>query len=238
MNKFLIFTGIGDISYECFSWLNEKSSVYDRACFYYGDDEGTENLLKSKNSEYYFKRKGMIWENFAKLYDKFSHYDYVLIVDSDLHLDKDKIEETFIRSSKNNWTAVQWSRDPNSFGAFMEHFATKGSGVRESNFIEMGFMMLRKDVLQSLVSKWNELDLTYSTGIGMILSNIAIHEGYLPFHIIDDYAFYNPSIEDKGRREIDFVLNNKVIDRLRELRKVMRKDEDYWQFNLRKIVVK
>jgi len=57
------------------------------------------------------------------------------------------------------------------------------------------------------------------------------------FTFLDDYAFYNPSKKDKGRREINFILKNKLVDRLKGLREIMSKDEDYWKFRISDIKI-
>jgi len=227
--NFLIFTSIGDISHQCFSWLENRSNVYDRACVYFGENPEISKAIRSKSPEYYYESKGMVWKNFADRYEDFKDYDYVLVVDSDLSISPVDIEKTFLIASKNNWTACQWSRDEDSFGVFTEIYSSQGSGTRETNFIEMLFMMIRKDVLKDLVEKWREMDLEYSTGIDLILSNIAIHNGYNPFYVIDDFYFYNPSPQDKnGSREIDQIADH--FQRTEKLFIAMKSNKHYWVF--------
>jgi hypothetical protein len=231
MKKFLIFTGIGDRDHQCFSWLDTASDVYDRACFHYGDSESVSDLIKSKKPEYYYKCKGEIWKNFVSLYEQFSEYDYVLIVDSDLELDVDHLTKTFIMAEQNNWTACQWSRDGDSHGAFVKPYTTKKTGVRETNFVEMIFMLLRKDVLFSLVDQWRNMNLTYSDGVDFVLTNLAIHNKWLPFHVIDDFCFYNPHPHNKGGvREIDHASNTTFEIRIKQLHDIMQSNPKYWRF--------
>ena len=221
--KFLIFTGMGDYDHDLCSWLDYKSDVYDRAVFYYGSNNKIYDQILEKNTEYFFKRKGMIWENFAYHYRYFKDYDYVLVVDSDLKMNSKDLEDTFKIAESNNWPACQWSRDKNSYGNFVplyiQHLDKK---IRTTNFIEMLFMMIRKDLCKNLVKHWNELDLQYATGIDFLLSNVALWNKNLPFYIVDKYKFYNPHPKDKKNgREINSVTKTDGVIRMKKLASIM-----------------
>jgi len=107
MNKkdFLIFTGVGDNEDHYQSWALNKSEVFDRALFYYGENEERYTKILSNNTEHCFKKPGMIWSNFVHNYINFSNYSYVLVVDSDLRLNPKDLELTFQLAKENNWTA-------------------------------------------------------------------------------------------------------------------------------------
>lgn len=228
MNNFLIFTGVGNVSDDYLSWAKEPSNIYDRAINYY-----KENNNQNLTVEYTFKNKGMIWENFVKNYHMFKNYKYVLIVDSDIKLNPKQIEETFLMAESNNWPACQWSRDPKSFGYYVEKYKQNtNTEVRKTNFIEMNFMMIRKDVLEDLVLEWNTLNLKWSTGIDLILSNLALTKNYLPFYILDRYTFYNPWPNEKSKgREIDGVTETDTKNRLKPVLDIMNKNPQKYKIN-------
>jgi hypothetical protein len=228
LKEFLIFSGVGDNENQWQSWCN-RSNLYDSVVFYYGDDVKRFNEIKTINPSC-FKSKGMIWGNFAENYNKFKHYKYILIVDSDLDLSPLHLEDTFKRAKNNNWPACQWSRDKNSYGYFNKiYIQNKNILTSKTNFIEMLFMMINQELISELVEKWNQLELKYSTGIDFMLSNIALNSNKLPFYITHKYYFYNPSPSDKGRREIDCVLNTTFEERTKKLFKIMDQDKGYWR---------
>lgn len=232
--KFLIFTGIGDNHQgEFLSWASEESNLYDRAVNYYGDSESFFVQVKEMKTEYTFKGKGEIWVNFAKNYDLFRSYEYVLVVDSDLFLKKNDIEDTFLMAYNNKWTACQWSRHENSHGIFVPLYKQMpNSTTRMTNFIEMCFMMVSKDLLSLLVKKYNELNLEWGEGIDFILSNVALENKLLPFYIIDKYSFYNPHpFEKPNGREIDFGTNSITSSRLKQINEIMNSNRQYFRIN-------
>lgn len=207
--NFLVFTGVGDYENQYQSWALNKSDIFDRAVFYYGNKEERYKKILSHNTEYCYKKPGMVWSNFVFNYQEFNNYDYVLVVDSDLHLNSKDLEATFQLSKENNWSACQWSRDEKSYGWFVPLYVQdKSKKYKQTNFIEMLFLMLRKDVCSDLVSEYKRLQLEYSTGIDLLLSNIALEKSYFPFYIINEYKFYNPHPhEKKNGREVDSVTN-------------------------------
>jgi hypothetical protein len=207
MKNFLIFTGVGDYENQYQSWALNKSNIFDRAIFYYGNNEERYKQILSHNTEYCYKKPGMIWSNFVFNYQEFNNYDYVLVVDSDLHLNPNDLEATFQLAKENNWSACQWSRDEKSYGWFVPLYVQdKSKKYKQTNFIEMLFLMLRKDVCNDLVSEYKRLQLEYSTGIDLLLSNVALEKNYLPFYIVDEYKFYNPWPHDKKNgREVDVI---------------------------------
>lgn len=237
--KFLIFTGVGDNENQFFSWAKNFSDVFDRALNYYGEDKKRLNEISKCNSEFIFHSKGMIWENFVKNYELFKYYDYVLIVDSDLELDPKQLEETFKMAEKNNWPACQWSRDVESYGVFVKHcIQNKNSVYRKTNYIEMLFMMIRRDLLKKLIDEWLTLDLKWSTGVCLVLSNIALHNKLLPFYLIDKFKFYNPHPHEKiNGREIDYTLDVSGTERLHDLLKIMSNDPNKYRITINNIQV-
>jgi hypothetical protein len=67
-------------------------------------------------------------------------------------------------------------------------------------------MLLRKDLLKELVMHFKKINLTYSTGVDILLMNIVFRKKYKPFLILDDYQIYNPWPKDKGGvREINLL---------------------------------
>lgn len=229
--KFLIFSGVGDNENQFISWAGNRSDIYDRAFFYYGSDPIRKNELTSMEPEYFFELKGMIWENFCKLYkDFFSSYEYVLIVDSDLHVPQKNIENTFIFFDKKQYYAGTWSRSGKDFGHFVPFFSInkKKRPVSKSNFIEMLFMLVKKELIELTIEKWSELNLKYSTGIDIVLSNVANNNGMLPFVVLNFYEIYNPHPEEKLQgRELDRVneIEFGYFDRFDKLNQVLENDE-------------
>ena len=234
MKKYLIFSGVGDSSDEFLSWCTHKSDIYDRAIFYYGDDKEKYNKLQDLDTEYIYKSKGMIWQNFAKKYNFFKDkdYDYVLLVDSDLDLNYKDLEDTFKIAHSNNWSMCQWSRDPAGYGFFNDLYSNNKGKYSKTNYIENLFVLIRKDFLELSVKKWNELNLEWSTGADFIIANVGLNNKMLPYYILNDYTFYNPHPHDKKNgREIDVVTNTNYFQRTEKLRKIMSDDPKYYRIN-------
>jgi hypothetical protein len=230
MKKYLIYSGAGDHESQWLSWAENESSVYDRAMNFYGDDENAYEKIQSLNLFFTTKSKGTIFTNFANHYEHFKDYEYVLLVDSDLIVKPSEIEEAFERANRNQWSACTFSRDGNDYGFFAKFFETTGKGVRECNFFEMGFTLVRQDLLKLLIDKWFELELEYSDGVDLMLSNVAYNNDMLPFYVIDDYTFYNPHPHEKvNSREIDSATKTTWYDRQKKLITYMIKDSKYWR---------
>tara|TARA_E500000178_G_C16977757_1_gene734226 strand:+ start:225 stop:1712 length:1488 start_codon:yes stop_codon:yes gene_type:complete len=230
MKKYLIYSGAGDHEEQWLSWAENESSVYDRAMNFYGDDEQVYEKIQSLNLTFTAKGKGTIFTNFANHYEHFKDYEYVLLVDSDLVVKPSEIEEAFERANRNQWSACTFSRDGNDYGFFAKFYQTTGSGIRICNYFEMGFTIVRQDLLKLLIDKWFELELEYSDGIDLIMSNVAHNNNMLPFYVIDDYTFYNPHpTEKKNSREIDAVTQTTWYDRQKKLIEHMLQDPEYWR---------
>ena len=230
MKKYLIYSGAGDHESQWLSWAENESSVYDRAMNFYGDDEKVYEKIQSLNLTFTAKGKGTIFTNFANHYEHFKDYEYVLLVDSDLIVKPNEIEEAFERANTNQWSACTFSRDGNDYGFFAKFFETTGKGVRECNFFEMGFTIVRQDLLKLLIDKWFELELEYSDGVDLMLSNVAYNNDMLPFYVIDDYTFYNPHPHEKvNSREIDSATKTTWYDRQKKLITHMIDDPKYWR---------
>lgn len=214
MKKYLIFTGVGDISDEYLSWANYKSKIYDRAVNYY-DTQNYQKVL-NLNCEYTFKNKGMIWNNFVLNYHLFKDYDYVLIVDSDLIINPQSIEETFFVCDKKKWTNCAWAHAEGSWGINLDMFKQKKkSKWRKFNYLEMHFMMLRKDLCKLAVEFWKKHELKFSTGVDYVISYLAHKHDMLPFYIYDKYCFFNPT--SKSKRKISDFFNYSYDDRVFQL---------------------
>lgn len=230
MKKYLIYSGVGNHEMQWLSWAENESSIYDRAINFYGDDDKVYEKIQSLNLLFTSKCKGTIFKNFADNYKNFKDYEYVLLVDSDLVVNPNEIEEAFERANRNQWSACTFSRDGNDYGFFAKFYQTTGSGIRTCNYFEMGFTIVRQDLLKLLIDKWFELKLEYSDGIDLIMSNIAYNNNMLPFYVIDDYTFYNPHpTEKKNSREIDTVTKTTWYDRQKKLMEHMLKDPEYWR---------
>ena len=234
--NFLVFSGVGDNGNQYLSWAKNKSNIFDRCVFYYGENLEEYKKILEYNFEYIFMKKGMIWSNFADKYNSFDFqkYKYILIIDSDLEINQKDLEDTFELAQLNNWSACQWSRDEKSFGYYVNIYKQdKNKNFRKTNFIEMLFMMIRKDLVEDLVKEWFELKLDYATGIDLVLSNIALRTKKLPFYIVDKYKFYNPWPENKNNiREIDTITNSNTEIRLSKLHCIIKNDrKKYRIFN-------
>lgn len=227
--KFLIFSGVGDNENHFFSWYENKSNIYDRAIFYYGDKKQRKEEVLKNDPEYFFELKGMIWSNFVKLYEKhFIDYEYVLIVDSDIVVPQKDIENTFFLFQKKQYYAGTWSRSGNDFGYFVPFFSMfkKTRAVSKSNFIEMLFMIIKKELIELTIEKWLTLNLDHSTGIDLVLSNVAYNNNMLPFHVINFYEIYNPFPEEKPMgREIERILDIPQSKRIEIIDNLLEKDE-------------
>lgn len=228
MNKdLLIFTGAGDNEDHFLSWAETTDTRFDRAVNYYGTDEQRTDFLRSKQFEFFYHTKGMIWENFYKNFHQYDGYSYYLIVDSDLLLDVENIGKSldYMRTNKIHGSA--WSRTDDSYGYFTPLFLSRkiSEDVYYSNWIEMCFMLLSNELTAKTVNKWRELELSWSTGIDFIVANTAAENTMLPFSIFNNCLFRNlHPCEKKNGREIDIITNSTVEDRLADILAMIEAD--------------
>lgn len=218
--KLLIFTGVGDNEDQFLSWAYKHNYTFDRAVNYYGHNLERLNLLKSKEIEFIYQNKGMIWENFYQHFKDYSNYDYYLIVDSDLSLNPDHIEISLDYVMQNNVHGATWSRTADSCGYFTPLFLSRETDNTTycSNWMEMSFMLMSHRLTEKTIDKWKELDLTWSTGIDHVVSNVAAENNLLPFRIFNNFLFRNPHpSEKKNGREIDYITNSNTEQRLSEV---------------------
>lgn len=225
MNKqLLIFTGVGDNEDHYLSWAFRPNPFFDRALNYYGTSDIRSTEIKKSNPEYYFQHSGMIWENFHKNFNTFNNYEYYLLVDSDLSLNPSDIEKSLEYVLKNKIDGLTWSRTTDSYGYFTPIFLQRNID-REfyySNWIEMCFMMLSNRLTHETVKQWSTLDLSWSTGIDFVVSNVALWNNMLPFQVLNNLQFRNiPPIEKKNGREIDFITNSTTEERLSKILSLM-----------------
>lgn len=236
MKEFLIFSGVGDVDKQYLSWAKDKSELYDRAINYYGDSEEEYSKLNQIDPEFLFKTKGMVFNCFAEQYHLFNQYKYILVCDGDLVIPPRNIENTLKLAKNNNWAACTWGREQHDYSDHLELKSVK-TGIRKSNFIEMTFMLIRKDLLDLLVDEWNKLDLQYSTGVDLVLANVAYHAKILPFYIVDDYRIYNPHPhEKKDGRELHKCAPSLYEDRMHKLIKIIKSNPEHWK-SLKRLVV-
>lgn len=229
MKKFLVFTGVGDVSDQYLSWASTKSDLYDRAINYFG--EKNYQTVLDLNCEYSFNNKGMIWNNFVANYELFKDYEYVLVVDSDLELNPTHIEETFTIAKYRNWSQCGWSHTENSKSININVYKQVPKGRwRKTNFIEMHFMMLRQDLCKLAVDFWNLHNIEWSTGIDILMTHLAYKNDMMPFYIFDKYSIYNPWPTDKNN-----VILNEIVDlhnvrfdkRIAQLNNILKNDTWY-----------
>lgn len=229
MNKdLLIFTGAGDNEDHFLSWAGKPNIRFDRAINYYGVNEDRLDFLRSKKFEFFYQGKGMIWENFYKNFNQYNDYNYYLIVDSDLFLHVENIEKSLNYMKANGVHGSTWSRSNDSFGYFTPLFLSRKiqHEVYYSNWMEMCFMFMSKDLTTKTVLKWRELGLSWSTGIDFVVANTAAENNMLPFRIFNSYTFRNlHPYEKKNGREIDIITNSTVDVRLSDILAMIEGDK-------------
>lgn len=223
----LIFTGAGDNEDHFLSWAERADSRFDRAVNYYGTNEQRTDFLRSKEFEFFYNSKGMIWENFYKNFHQYDGYRYYLIVDSDLFLDVGNIKKSLDFMKANKIHGSTWSRTADSYGYFTPLFLPRKiqEEVYYSNWIEMCFMFLSKELTVKSVDKWRELRLSWSTGIDFVVANTAAENTMLPFSVFNIFCFKNlHPFEKKNGREIDIITNSTVEDRLASILAMIESD--------------
>lgn len=105
MNKYLLFSSIGNSSKHNM-WLESKNRIYDIVLCYYGDDDTYYKNLEEKSSSDFkvYRNKGFKWPNFYKYIQTMdiNKYNYVWIPDDDLEIKGDLINEMFLTLEKNS----------------------------------------------------------------------------------------------------------------------------------------
>lgn len=226
--KLLIFTGVGDHEDHFLSWAKNQNFKFDRALNYYGTDETRLNQIQDYQPEFFYSNTGEIWTNFCRNFQDYDDYDYYLIVDSDLILDPSHLEETLSYVIDHGVNGSTWSRSKDSYGYFTPLFLPRqiNSPIYFSNWIEMCFMLLTKDLVKKTMKKWGELDLQWCGGIDFVVSNIALENDMLPFVIFNNYLFRNvPPSEKANGREIDHATNSTVSERLFRVMDLIENDD-------------
>lgn len=98
MNKYLIFSSIGDNSVHD-HWLSTENREFDIVLAYFGNNDEYYNKIAKNNSDNFtiYKKKGFKWPNFNDYISNndVSQYKYIWIPDDDIELDGDKINEMF-----------------------------------------------------------------------------------------------------------------------------------------------
>lgn len=235
----LIFTGAGDNEDHFLSWAERADSRFDRAVNYYGTNEQRIDFLRSKEFEFFYNSKGMIWENFYKNFHLYDGYSYYLIVDSDLLLDVGNIKKSLDFMKANKIHGSTWSRTADSYGYFTPLFLPRKiqEEVYYSNWIEMCFMFLSNQLTTKTVDKWRKLGLSWSTGIDFVVANTAAENNMMPFRIFNNYIFRNlHPHEKKNGREIDHVTGSDTKQRLKEIFQKME-NNDFFQIQPKDILV-
>lgn len=223
----LIFTGAGDNEDHFLSWAKKTDSRFDRAINYYGTDRQRTDFLRSKEFEFFYNSKGMIWENFYKNFHQYDGYSYYLIVDSDLFLDVENIKKSLDYMKANKIHGSTWSRTADSYGYFTPIFLPRKiqEEVYYSNWIEMCFMFLSNELTTKTVDKWRQLGLAWSTGIDFVVANVAAENHMLPFEIFNRCLFKNlHPHEKKNGREIDIITSSTTEERLMDIFHYMQCD--------------
>ena len=230
---YLIFTSAGDSVDAFFSWMDVpiNKRVYNTAVVYYGNNDARWEQIKN-SADYSWRHDGFVWTNYVKHRQELTGYKHSLIIDDDLKLEVSQINETFNFARKNNTTGLQYSKDKKSWGVFTMFHQQKGIEYRECNYIEQCFMVIRDDLLQSLVDKWEKFGLEHVTGVDIVLSNLALEKGMLPFITLDKYKYYNPHPHDKPRgREIaaGYKVADAFTNRVAKFETVVKKNPGFFK---------
>lgn len=243
MKDFVIFTGVGD-DIQYLSWAKDPNPFFDRAINVYKNSNEVVSSVKKLNPEIFLNQAGEIWNVLIDNYSLIKNYKYVLIVDSDLYLPPDDILKTFLKAKNLNWTGCQWSRDPATFCGnpkIVSKWFTKNQGIRETNFIEMIFMLVRQDLLKLAVDKWSQFNLKFSFGCDIVLANVANTHEMLPFYVLDEFKFYNPHPHEKKIKErvIDNELGSSIKERGKHFKEnALEKDKEFFQINWKNAYVR
>jgi hypothetical protein len=213
MNKFLVFSSVGDSSDAFYSWLG-KNKKYDTAVVYYGDNDETWQRIKSL-SKYSFRHKGHIFSSLVKHFSPMPKYQYYLIVDDDIEMNPEQILNTFFIMDKKKYDACAWTRDKESHGFFKYAITSKANKIWSVNFLEQCQIFISKQLLVGFIEfvKKSKLE-NLITGWDILLSNFSMHTKQNNFRLIDFYVYHNPHPKEKktGSREIDRD-NNGFLER-------------------------
>lgn len=153
MNKFLIYSSIGN-SYDkaLLSWF-KNDRKYDIIFVYYGNDNDRLEYLK-KYCDYIFSNKGSKYQNLVFLSENinFNSYDYIWVVDDDIELESSKINELFYTAKKYNLSICQPSTSSAGKLSFKHLKQKKRLYMVYTNFIEVACPLFRIDSLKKLIN--------------------------------------------------------------------------------------
>ncbi len=152
MNKFLIYSSIGN-SYNkaILSWY-KNDRKYDILFVYYGKDNRRVDFLK-KYCDYLFINKGSKYQNLIFVADhiNFKNYEFIWVVDDDIELMSNKINELFYTAKKYKISICQPSTSSAGKLSFKHLKQKKRLYMVNTNFVEVACPLFRNDSLLKLI---------------------------------------------------------------------------------------
>lgn len=214
--KFLLFSSVGN-SYDkaILSWFGSEKN-FDIFFCYYEDNEERKKLLDSL-SDICIYQKGSKFQNFQKCYNKynFDKYEYIWIVDDDIVLETEKVNELFKLAKEYNSPISQPSMHKNGRNMQPITIHQPGNIFRYNNFIEVGVMLFRKDIIKDLLTKIGKLlneKKLFCYGIDILCTKYYYDEKN-KFIIFDKIITRNPRQKEKrgNKRECFKNFNQREI---------------------------
>ena len=219
--KYLLFSSVGD-SYDkaILSWFGIEKN-FDIFLCYYEDNEERKKLLDSL-SDICIYQKGSKFQNFQKCYSKynFDKYEYIWIVDDDIVLETKKVNELFELAKEYNSPISQPSMHKNGRNMQRITIHQPGKIFRYNNFIEVGVMLFRNDIIKDLLNKIGKLleeKKLFCYGIDTLCTKYYYHKDS-KFIIFDKIITRNPRQKEKrgNKRECFKNFNQKEIVKFAE----------------------
>lgn len=215
-SKWLVFTSAGD-SNNIKNWL--KSRKFDLWICYYGDKK---NSL-SKNSDFYFERKGGKTQNFyyalSKWRTQIKKYDAVLLADDDIIISGKNINRLFNIRDEYNLKALQPAFNIRGKNSHKFTEAKPFTKLRYTNFIEIGFPLFEQQALLEFMELYKPA--VNCWGVDWWFSYVIKEKyGKKSIAIIDEIMALNPFDNDKK--------NGSEIEKLSSIKK-LSSDWDLFQ---------
>lgn len=147
--QWCVFTSAGDY-HNVMAWSQKaQNKKWDLITAFYGDQEAVFDQLRNV-STIAFKSKGSKFQNLKKFYTDqpniFADYDFIFVVDDDIHIDADQIHRLFEIAEAYDFWVCQPAFSPE--GRISHAITAKaGTQIRITNFVELTCPLFRRDKL-------------------------------------------------------------------------------------------
>jgi hypothetical protein len=224
----IIFSGVGDVASEYWTWL-KQTKEYDTAIVYYGKDDLIWEKIQAV-ATYSWRHSGQIFPSLVRHFNELD-YNNFLIIDNDLIALPSQISHSFNILSSSNNHALGWSQDPSGQNTWAELVCRKTEHVYETNFIESGMIFLKKELLKNVIDFVNEkcqkID-ELVCGWDIVLSNVAFENNKQPFLFLDFYSYRNPHPYEKGINDREILISMPIGDQLVGITKLCASNNFYF----------